>query len=541
MRSNLFTEKEKEETNSTRVFGLDLGTTNSVVTAKVSEGLPQVLKSDSGETTPSCVMFNDDGTYTIGNDAYTKRHKGNVVYSFKKYMGTDTKMYKDYTPRNIASMFVKNLLEEVKKNNPEFSNYFSVQVSVPAYFDMNQIEDTKMAIEDAGYRVVGVNDEPTAAAILYQQTKRVTDDILVFDLGGGTFDAVLIRNIPGIPKDSKEFYEHLEVEVPQSESVLEILDISGDNQLGGDDIDVLAAELYIKEHKLKLNKEEKEKLILVAENVKKYGFPVTPEVHDQLFKYSYVEEATKQIIDKCFDIMNAMMNRAKVFNVNCVPCGGSTKSKVVQDELAKRFHISADIDPDLAVGVGNSIKYYMDATDSGLSVVSRLAKGVGVLANDKVKYLAEKGSVIPLRSKFVARNSEPFGEFVNIDLYQGDVFTGENTHVSTLTLKNITGHDKEGYAKIGIELLINSEGTMSVTVNSGSAVASTNLVLSETDEPQEDVNIDIHPEAKFYTRFKKASGHYQDDELTSLVDEYKVTGDKDTAKMIMQRMGQLAN
>lgn len=536
MKSNIF-----KNSNSTPqyVLGLDLGTTNSVVTAKFTDGLPKVLKSKSGDTTPSCVMFKEDDTYLIGSDAYAQRHLPNTIYSFKKHMGTNQKLYKNYTPRNIASMFVKTLMEEIKELNPEFSNYFSIQVSVPAYFDINQIEDTKLAIEDAGYHVVGVNDEPTAAAILYQQAKRVLEDILVFDLGGGTFDAVLMRNVPGIPSDSREFYKSLGADVQQSESVLEILDITGDNHLGGDDIDKHAVELYLNHYKMVVGDVEMQKLLLCAEKTKKLGVPVSLDFTDNIFKYSFVEEATRIVLTKCMDIVNAMLNRAKVFNVNCVLCGGSTKSTIIREELSKRFTVSTDIDPDLAVGVGNSIKYHMAATNSGLSIVSRLAKGVGVLSGGKVKYLAEKGTIIPLRSKFAARNSLPFDDVVYIDLYQGEKFTGEHTHISTITLKDIKGHNAEGYVEIIIDLTITSDGTISVEVASGEASVRSNLVLSE-EEPKSNVQDDVHPDAKFYNKFMKSVSHYNDDKLTALVDSYKQTGSREEAKEIMQYLSHLA-
>lgn len=542
MRSSLFTDsKEENQPNSGLVFGLDLGTTNSVVTAKISDGLPKVLHSHSGETTPSCLLFKSDGTYTIGSMAYDSRQSANAVYSFKRHMGTTDKLYKDFTARDISSMFVKKLLEEVKEVNPEFSNYFSVQVSVPAYFDINQIEDTKLAIEDAGYHVAGVNDEPTAAAILYQQAKRVTEDILVFDLGGGTFDAVLVRNVPGILKDSAEFYKTLDVEVPATESVLEILDVSGDNQLGGDDIDKVAADLYIKEHNLSLTEEQKEELLLVAEKVKKTGMVLKPTFSEHKFFFEFVEKGTKVILDRCFEIMNAMLNRAKVFNVNCVLCGGSTKSGVIREELGKRFSLSTDINPDLAVGIGDSIKYYMHATNSGMSIISRLAKGVGILSSGKVKYLADKGTIIPLHSQFVARNAEPFGKNIDIDLYQGEKFSGEHTHISTLTLRDITGHDEEGYVSIVIDLTITSDGTISVKVASGEALVRSSIVLSQLKESNNPQDLEVHPEAKLYRKFTKSADFYKDPDLYRLVEEYRNSGERTLAKEIMSLLGRLAN
>lgn len=533
MESNIFTKPQK-------VLGLDLGTTNSVVTAKISDGIPQILKSKSGDTTPSCVMFNADGTYTIGKEAYKQRHLNNVVYSFKKHMGTSKPLYKDFTPRNVSSIFVKELLKEVKELNPQFADYDSIQVSVPAYFDVNQIEDTKLAIEDAGYKVVGVNDEPTAAAILYQQVKRVTGDIVVFDLGGGTFDAVLMRNTQGIPQDSREFYKSLGVILPHSESVLEILDVSGDNHLGGDDIDKIAADKYIKDNKLKVTEEEYQKVLLCAESVKKVGTPLTPDFCDKQMSFDYIENATREVLSRCMKIVDDMLQRAKVFNVVCVLCGGSTKSRIIREELSKRFPVNVDIDPDLAVGVGDSIKHHLSTASTGMSIINRLAKGIGVLVGDKIKYLAKKGTVIPLHSKFTARNATPFGDFVNIELYQGDGF-GRDTHVSTITLDNIKGHDKDGYASILIGLTITADSIISVEVSNGDASVKTTLALSNDESTSTDEGLEVHPDAKFYFKFLNGVKTYKDEKLSQMVEEYRVTGSRDLAKEIMAYQRKLAN
>lgn len=531
MQSHIFTKQQN-------VLGLDLGTTNSVVTAWIPDGMPKVLNSKSGATTPSCVMFNDDGSVVIGRVPYKERHLSNVVYSFKKFMGTENKLYKDYTPRTVASIFVKKLLEEVKELNPEYSNYNAIQVSVPAYFDINQIEDTKRALEEAGYVVVGVNNEPTAAALLYQQVKRIQGDILVFDLGGGTFDAVLVRIDSGIPQDSREFYKSLDVVLPHTESVIEILDVSGDNHLGGDDIDTIAADLFIKEHNLNPSREEYQKILKCAESVKKLGVGQTVEFCGKKLDWSLVEQATREVSRRCIDIVDSMLQRGKSFNVSCVLCGGSTKSNIIREELGKKFTINVDIDPDLAVGIGDSIKYHLDNNETGTSVVNRLAKGVGVLSGDRVRYLAKKGTIVPLRTKFVARNAEPFSSFVNIDLYQGDGLSPD-THISTITLDNIKGHDRQGYAEITIDLSITSDGTISVAVSSGDASVSSTLVLASEETKQEE--LEVHPDAKFYYKFLKGVERYQDAKLKEMVDQYRETGSKDLAKQIMFYQGQLAN
>ena len=456
-------------------------------------------------------------------------------------MGTNTPLYGGNTPRSVASKFVKELIRQVKERNPQYENYNAIHVSVPAYFDLNQREDTKLAIEDAGFIVTGITAEPTAAALVYQSSKRIKGNMLILDFGGGTLDAVIFKNTPGISSDVRDFYRKLDVIMPKMESVLEIIDITGDNRLGGDDIDIVAAEVYLRENGLKKKDVNFEEVVKTAEFVKKVGTPLTTSGGKQML-FRYVEEATLTVYKRIMEIVDVMLSRNNIPVKDCILCGGSTKSDIIRNELAKRFNLSYEIDPDLAVGVGNSIKNQMDSEHTGHSIVNRLAKGIGIMAAGKVKYLADKGNIIPIRSVFSARNAKPFDTSVSIQLYQGDRFVGDHVHISTVELKDIEGHDKDGYVNIVLELVVTSEGAISLTVSSGTASIKTKLNLSDSPlSEQNDVDSRVHPNAKLYKRFAKSALHYNVPELTAMVEEYKNTGEHTLAKSIMMYMGQLAD
>lgn len=517
---------------STGVFGLDLGTTNSVVSV-VSKGVPKTLESTSGKTTPSVVTFYSDGSVDIGKKAYEQRYKENTVYSFKKFMGTDKKLY-GYTPRQISSIFVKNLLEDIVRLNPEYKNYKDVEVSVPAYFDANQRLDTKLAIEEAGYNVIGISDEPVSAALIYQRIKRIKGTILVFDLGGGTFDAVLIKNTLGVPKDSVEFYSSLGVELPVMNDVLEVLDITGDNHLGGDDIDEEMVKLYCKKHSLKPSKKEKEYLLLAAENVKIVGLPMTPVGQEHPMTFNIAEEATRKIIKKCLSIVQPMLDRSNISSVTCVLCGGSTKADIIRDTLEDRFPVNCEIDPDLSVSKGNIIKVVMESESSGSQLITRLAKGIGIFAGSKVQYLAHKNDILPFNKTFVTRNKTPFSSTIDIELYQGDRIKGTNTKVSTIELSGITGHDEQGFVEITIHLVITSDGEITVSVDSGSVKAQTTISVTSYDESNEEEEY-VHPSATQYYRLKTALAN-ADEKTLSLLNDYKETGDRNIARSLFSEM-----
>jgi molecular chaperone HscC len=243
--SKFFTEKEVSG-----VFGFDLGTTNSVVTTFTSEGLPTPLVTDSGSITPSCVQFCKNGSIKIGKEAYNNKHLPEVVYSFKKYMGTQY-CFKipgggEKTAKEVSTIFVREMMSQVYMHQPELVGIKDIVISTPAYFNINQTGDTKSVFTDLGYNVIAIQPEPTSAALVFQTLKNLYEDVLVFDLGGGTFDAVYIRNQNGFPKDSIRLYENAGYNLPELERLLEVVDISGDNALGGDNIDELAVKYYKK-------------------------------------------------------------------------------------------------------------------------------------------------------------------------------------------------------------------------------------------------------------------------------------------------------
>lgn len=521
------------------IIGFDLGTTNSCVTAYDSEGIPTVLATQSGLTTPSCVQFNTDGSVIIGKEAYRNKSEDNVVYSFKKFMGSQNKIKagnKEYTAKEVSTIFVREVMDQIYKNYPQFQNNKNIVVSVPAYFDVHQVNDTCQVFIDLGFKVAIVQTEPVSAALVFQSTKRIQETILVFDLGGGTFDAVLIENKLGFPKDSIDFYKQAGYTLPPSQDLLEIIDISGDNMLGGDDIDELAVQLF-KEH-YKLPHVPDRKLIPIAEAVK---VTMSSRIYKEYengdeyqFTTDFVIEATKRITTKCLTIVQKMLNRAGKSKAHCVLCGGSTKSKYIRDELSKRFNCSWEIDPDLAVGIGNSITARVINQTQGIQVISKVAKYIGIKLEGKFTPIICKGDIIPTRKILYTQNIEPRNPQVSITFYQTEDLFGTLTPVHTLNLEDLKYEQDKDKTLIKIYTTITLDGIISVSaVNATQEVKATLTVVDTTNAG--------HKEDKWTKRFRGAIAKTGLTELTPLVNEYQQTLDKALAKKINRMLQEWRN
>lgn len=532
--SNLFSKREA----LAGVIGFDLGTTNSCVTAYASEGIPTVLATQSGLTTPSCVQFNSDGSVTIGKDAYRNKSEDNVIYSFKKFMGSQTKIKagdKEYTAKEVSTIFVREVMKQVYENYPQFKSNKNIVASVPAYFDINQVNDTRQVFIDLGFKITMVQTEPVSAALVFQSIKRIQETILVFDLGGGTFDAVLIENKLGFPKDSIEFYKQAGYTLPPSQDLLEIIDISGDNKLGGDDIDELAVKLF-KDYYGLYNIPDR-KLISLAESVK---VTMSTRVYreyetgkEYLFTTDFIIKATKNITARCLAIVERMLNRVGRTKVHCILCGGSTKSKYIRDELSKRFNCSWEIDPDLAVGIGNSITAKVISQTQGIQVISRVAKYIGIKLDGKFTPIINKGDIIPARNILYTQNIEPRSPKVNITFYQTEDLFGTLTPVHTLYLEGLRYKPGEDKTLIEVYTTITLDGIISVSAVNDTQEVKATLTLVNAFEPTQK-----QEEDKWTKRFRNAIEKTGLIELTPLVDKYQQTLDKDLAAEINRKLQQ---
>jgi len=503
------------------VFGFDLGTTNSVVSAFSSDGTPEPLTLEYGPIIPSCIMFNEDGTVVVGKDAARHKTQSNVVYSFKKYMGTDHKLEvvvggtkRTFTALELSTLFVKEVMAQILKFNPQFKGTKRVVVSYPAYFDIPQIDDTKKAFTSNGFEVMFAQQEPTSAGLVFQTIKRIKDPILVFDLGGGTFDAVLMKNELGFPADSVELYKAAGYNLPATEDILEIVDIAGDNRLGGDDIDELAAKKFNKLHNIRVPFKVIHPIAeLVKTTMMTQKFEWRGKTYD--FTYDLIKEAIEEVFTKCVSIIDPMLNKHAFKNIHCVLCGGSTKSHVIREKLAARFPCSTEIDPDLAVSVGDAITAKVLSNKDSVSVISVVAKHIGIYVDGKFSPIVRKGDVMPARKKMYPHNLKPYAESVNIAFFQTEDLFKEPIQIGLLQLENLTGFNEEGFVTIPIEVIVTADGIIEVSVTNAKNTVSVKLAIGSSLAPSADSG------SKTYQRFKAAIEKFGAKELESLLEEFR--------------------
>ncbi len=347
-----------------KVIGIDLGTTNSVV-AVVEGGEPVVIaNAEGGRTTPSVVAFTADGERLVGDAAKRQAvlNPERTVQSIKRHMGTNYKVTigdKEYTPQQISAFILQKLKAEAEKYLG--TTVTKAVITVPAYFTDAQRQATKDAGAIAGLEVLRIINEPTAASLAYGLDKEDNQTILVFDLGGGTFDVSILEIGDG---------------------VFEVKATSGNNRLGGDDFDQRIvdwlAEQFKADHGIDLTKDrqamqrlreaaEKAKIELSGVLTTNISLPFIsmsdkgPLHIDATLTRAKFEEMTRDLVEKSLGptrqaIQDAGLKPSDIDKVILV--GGSTRipavQKAIQDLIGKEPH--KGVNPDECVALGAAIQ-----------------------------------------------------------------------------------------------------------------------------------------------------------------------------------------
>ena len=490
------TEKQdiiKSLTEGALAFGIDLGTTNSALSVIPSGSHPiSVPLKDGRMTMPSCAMWTGEGKeFIVGREAYERRYEENCIYSVKRLMqdvGATVTLKKDgkelvMTPAEVSAEILKGLVKEAGDTYGEIKD---VVVTVPAYFDINGKKATKEAAELAGLNLLGIIAEPTAASLCYELTPddNCTKDIMVYDLGGGTFDVSLVRITDNKMTDEKasliEIYGFEEETSDNNEGrTVNVICSDGDTRLGGDDLDIELFKLV--EAKVRnmgfsgdILVEDRERIILDLEKLKKGGvngtYMYTCKFTNctETFRIAITPQDFMDALEPIYQRTRVIVERVLSENRNTadtlVMVGGSTKNPHLIEKLKRdypSFVINNAFPPDESVSLGASIHAKeIKFGDNAVSVFDSLAIGIGVVEGGKLATIIAKNSQYPVTKVRRFTNVVDNQEAIEVHIMQGNSrYVEEAVSLGTLLIDGLPKVPAETL-DIDINLSINANGIL---------------------------------------------------------------------------------
>ncbi len=456
-----------------KVVGIDLGTTNSVIAAVIGSEPEIIANAEGSRTTPSVVAFTKEGERLVGQVAKRQSitNPDRTITSIKREMGTDHKTKiddKDYTPQEISAMTLQKLKTDAENYLGE--KITQAVITVPAYFTDSQRQATKDAGTIAGLEVLRIINEPTAAALAYGLDKKGDQKILVFDLGGGTFDVSVLE---------------------LGDDVVEVKATSGNNRLGGDDFDQRIVDYVADEFKkdqgidLRNDRMALQRLIEAAEKAKVELSSVTstdinlpfitatqdgPKHLNVPLTRAKFDELTTDLVEKTMGPTRQALKDAELKSDEIdriILVGGSTRIPAVQEAIRKLLGQDPHkgVNPDEVVAMGAAYQAAVlggEAKDVLLLDVTPLSLGIETLGGVYTKII-ERNTTIPTEKKQIFSTATDNQSSVEIHVLQGErAMAADNKTLGRFMLDGIPPAPR-GVPQVEVSFNIDANGIVNVS------------------------------------------------------------------------------
>ena len=493
------------------VVGIDLGTTNSVIAWMKPDGSIEVIPNAEGSRlTPSIVAFTKTGEILVGEPAKRQMilNSERTIKSIKRKMGSDYKVRiddKEYTPQQISAY----ILMKMKKDAEQYlgGKIKKAVITCPAYFNDAQRQATKEAGQIAGFEVLRIINEPTAAALAYGLDKKKEQKVLVYDLGGGTFDVSI-----------------LEI----SEGVIQVIATSGNNHLGGDDFDQRIidwlAEEFKKQHGIDL-REDKQALQRLRDAAEKAKIELSTKLETDIslpyitatssgplhletrLTRALYESLVKDLVDITRGPIERALNDAKLSPKDIdeiILVGGMTRTPMVQRLIYEIFgkEPNKSVNPDEAVAIGAAIQAAILAgsakeKDIVLVDVTPLTLGIEVKGG-LMEPIIPRNTTIPVRKSKIFTTAEDFQTEVEIRVYQGErAMARDNIFLGSFRLVDIPPAPR-GVPQIEVTFDIDSDGIVHVSAKDLASNKEQSMVVTGRHKLREDEIKKMIEEAQRY-------------------------------------------
>ena len=493
------------------VVGIDLGTTNSVIAWMKPDGSIEVIPNAEGSRlTPSIVAFTKTGEILVGEPAKRQMilNSERTIKSIKRKMGSDYKVRiddKEYTPQQISAY----ILMKMKKDAEQYlgGRIKKAVITCPAYFNDAQRQATKEAGQIAGFEVLRIINEPTAAALAYGLDKKKEQKVLVYDLGGGTFDVSI-----------------LEI----SEGVIQVIATSGNNHLGGDDFDQRIidwlAEEFKKQHGIDL-REDKQALQRLRDAAEKAKIELSTKLETDIslpyiaatssgplhletrLTRSLYESLVRDLVEMTRGPIERALGDAKLSPRDIdevILVGGMTRTPMVQRLIHEVFgkEPNKSVNPDEAVAIGAAIQAAIIAgsakeKDIVLVDVTPLTLGIEVKGG-LMEPIIPRNTTIPVRKSKIFTTAEDFQTEVEIRVYQGErAMARDNIFLGSFRLVDIPPAPR-GVPQIEVTFDIDSDGIVHVSAKDLASNKEQSMVVTGRHKLREDEIKKMVEEAQRY-------------------------------------------